>query len=73
MNTMTTGSIRRLMTTFLILFLIISLVAAYVQIFNQVFLNGPVLAHGQYDGRHCPPYDAPLRGTIFDRNGVKLA
>ena len=73
MNTMTTGSIRRLLTTFLILFLIISLVAAYVQIFNQAFFNGPVLAHSEHDRRNCPPYDAPLRGTIFDRNGVKLA
>lgn len=73
MNSLTTGSIRRLLTTFLILFLIISGVAAYVQIFNQAFFNGPVLAHGSYDSRFCPPYDAPLRGTIFDRNGVKLA
>lgn len=73
MNSVTTGSIRRLLTTFLILFLIISGVAAYVQISNQVFINGPVLAHGTYDGRTCPPYDAPIRGTIYDRNGVKLA
>jgi len=73
MNTLTTGSIRRLFTTFLILFLIVSGVAAYVQVFNQAFFNGPVLAHGTYDGRSCPPFDTPLRGTIYDRNGVKLA
>src|SRR5690242_21763864 len=73
MNTLTTGSIRRLFTTFLILFLIISGVAAYVQIFNQAFFNGPVLAHGEFDRRNCPPFDAPLRGTIYDRNGVTLA
>ncbi|HKW19849.1 MAG TPA: penicillin-binding transpeptidase domain-containing protein [Ktedonobacterales bacterium] len=73
MNTMTNGAIRRLLTTFLILFLILSGVAAYVQIFNQAFINGPVLAHGSYDPRICPPYDTPIRGTIFDRNGVKLA
>src|SRR6185312_6157727 len=73
MNTMTTGAIRRLLTTFLILFLILSGVAAYVQIFNQAFINGPALAHGSYDPRICPPYDTPIRGTIFDRNGVKLA
>jgi len=70
---MTTGAIRRLLTTFLILFLILSGVAAYVQIFNQAFINGPALAHGSYDPRICPPYDTPIRGTIFDRNGVKLA
>ncbi|HEX6544201.1 MAG TPA: penicillin-binding transpeptidase domain-containing protein [Ktedonobacterales bacterium] len=73
MNPMTTRSVRRLLTTFLILFLIISGVAAYVQIFNQAFFNGPVLAQGAYDSRNCPPYDAPLRGTIYDRNDVKLA
>lgn len=73
MTSMTTGSIRRLLTTFLVLFLIISLVAAYVQIFNQAFFNGPVLAQGSYDPRICPPYDSPIRGTIYDRNDVKLA
>lgn len=73
MNSLTTSSIRRLLTTFLILFLIISGVAAYVQIANQAFFNGPVLAQGAYDSRNCPPYDAPIRGAIYDRNGVKLA
>ena len=73
MNSEMVPTIRRLVTTFLILFLILSGVAAYVQITNQVFLGGPVLAQGQYDPRTCPPYDAPVRGTIYDRNGVRLA
>ncbi len=73
MNSEMVPTIRRLVTTFLILFLILSGVAAYIQIANQAFLNGPVLAQGQYDPRKCPPYDAPVRGTIYDRNGVRLA
>ncbi|HEV8194268.1 MAG TPA: penicillin-binding transpeptidase domain-containing protein [Ktedonobacterales bacterium] len=73
MNSEMVPTIRRLVTTFLILFLVLSGVAAYVQITNQVFLNGPALAQGQYDPRKCPPYDAPVRGAIYDRNGVRLA
>ena len=67
-------TIRRLTNVFIALLLLISLVAAYVQISDQAFLNGPRLASGDYNaiGR-CPPYDAPIRGTIYDRNGVKLA
>jgi cell division protein FtsI/penicillin-binding protein 2 len=66
-------TIRRLMSVFTLLFLLISGVAAYVQISNQAFLGGPVLAQGDYDPRKCPPFDAPLRGKIYDRNGVVLA
>jgi len=66
-------TIRRLMSVFTLLFLIISGVAAYVQVSNQAFLGGPVLAQGSYDPRRCPPFDAPLRGKIFDRNNVLLA
>jgi peptidoglycan glycosyltransferase len=66
-------TIRRLMSVFTLLFLLISGVAAYVQVSNQAFLGGPVLAQGDYDPRKCPPFDAPLRGKIFDRNGVVLA
>jgi cell division protein FtsI/penicillin-binding protein 2 len=66
-------TIRRLMSVFTLLFLLISGVAAYVQVSNQAFLGGPVLAQGDYDPRRCPPFDAPQRGKIFDRNGVLLA
>lgn len=73
MNNSMNVTIRRLTNTFIVLFLILSGVAAYVQIQNQAFYNGPVLAAGQFDPRTCPPYDQPVRGTIYDRNGVKLA
>jgi penicillin-binding protein A len=67
-------TIRRLMSLFIILFLIISGVAAYVQIGNQAFPNGPVLADGPLDTRACiAPDDQPVRGTIYDRNGIWLA
>ena len=73
MNTNMNVTIRRLANAFIIFFLLISAVAAYVQIANQAFYNGPVLASGSYDQRKCPPYDAPLRGTIYDRNGNWIA
>jgi peptidoglycan glycosyltransferase len=67
-------TIRRLMSLFVILFLIISGVAAYVQIGNQAFPNGPELAAGPLDPRAClAPDDQPVRGTIYDRNGIWLA
>jgi cell division protein FtsI/penicillin-binding protein 2 len=67
-------TIRRLMNTFIILFLLISGVAAYVQVNNQAFPNGPTLAAGSLDPRAClAPDDQPMRGTIYDRNGVRLA
>jgi penicillin-binding protein A len=73
MNTNMNVTIRRLTNTFILFFLILSGVAAYIQLDNHAFVNGPELAASQYDPRHCPPYDQPLRGTIYDRNGVKLA
>src|SRR5215469_4937447 len=67
-------TIRRLMNTFIILFLLISGVAAYVQVNNQAFLNGPTLAASGLDPRAClAPDDQPIRGTIYDRNGIWLA
>jgi cell division protein FtsI/penicillin-binding protein 2 len=68
-------AIRRLTSIFIALLLIISAVAAYTQVSDQAFFNGPLLAESQtYNARgHCPPYDAPVRGTIYDRNGIKLA
>jgi peptidoglycan glycosyltransferase len=75
MNNTIGPAIRRLTSIFIYLLLIISAVAAYVQVSDQAFFNGPLLAESQtYNARgHCPPYDAPVRGTIYDRNGVKLA
>jgi cell division protein FtsI/penicillin-binding protein 2 len=67
-------TIRRLTNAFIIFFLLISGVAAYVQIGNQAFFNGPALAASSLDPRVCDaPDDQPIRGTIYDRNGVKLA
>lgn len=76
MNPNMNVTIRRLLTTFIAFFLVISGIAAYIQLGNKAFYDGPVLAHGNYDtspDRNCPPYDVPVRGTIYDRNGVKLA
>lgn len=75
MNSNISSAVRRLNTIFISLLLIISAVAAYTQVSDRAFFNGPVLAESQtFNARgHCPPYDAPVRGTIYDRNGVKLA
>lgn len=75
MNRNISSAVRRLNTIFISLLLIISAVAAYVQVSDQAFFNGHVLAESEtFNARgHCPPYDAPVRGTIYDRNGVKLA
>ncbi len=75
MNNSIGDSIRRLTNVFLALLLVISAVAAYVQVSDRAFFNGPVLAESEtYNANgHCPPYDAAVRGTIYDRNGVKLA
>lgn len=75
MNNTIGGAIRRLTNIFIVLLLAISGVAAYVQVSDHAFFNGPVLAESDaYNASgHCPPYDAPVRGTIYDRNGVKLA
>jgi cell division protein FtsI/penicillin-binding protein 2 len=67
-----TATIRRLTMTFIILLLAISAVAAYVQVSNQAFIDGPTLSQGTYDPRACLG-DAPVRGTIYDRNGIPLA
>ena len=73
MDTNMNATIRRLANAFIILFLVISGIAAYIQIGNQAFFNGPALASGTYDQRKCPPYDSPLRGTIYDRKGNWIA
>ncbi len=73
MNTNMNVTIRRLTNAFIIFFLVLSGVAAYIQINNQAFFNGPALAAGKYDPRQCPPYDQPVRGTIYDIHGKWLA
>ena len=74
MNSNMNVTIRRLTNTFITLFLIISAVAAYIQVSNHAFFKGPTLAeNGTYDPRICPPFDAPLRGRILDRNGNVIA
>lgn len=75
MNNTIGDAIRRLTNIFIALLLVISAVAAYVQVSDRAFFNGPVLAESEtYNANgHCPPYDAAVRGTIYDRNGVKLA
>ena len=74
MNTNMNVTIRRLTNTFILFFLILSGVAAYIQVSNHAFYNGPTLADNTtYDPRICPPFDAPLRGRILDRNGQVIA
>ncbi len=62
------NSIRRLTRLFIILFMILSVLLVYWQVVvaNQVTAN-------IHNGRHCLSDQAPVRGRIFDRNGVLLA
>lgn len=60
-------SIVRLTYTFLGLFLVLSLVMVNVQIFQA-----PELQASAYNPRNCMADTQPLRGTIYDRNGIKL-
>jgi peptidoglycan glycosyltransferase len=65
--------IRRLVNVLIVIFVALSAVAAYIQVSNRAFFNGPVLAQGPYAPLSCPPKAVPLRGTIYDRNGIWLA
>ena len=62
------NSIRKLTRLFIILFMILSVLLVYWQVVvaNQVTAN-------IHNGRHCLSDQAPVRGRIFDRNGVLLA
>lgn len=60
-------SIRRLMYTFISLFLLVSLVMVNVMVFQA-----PQLQASAYNSRSCLARNQPFRGTIYDRNGVKL-
>jgi cell division protein FtsI/penicillin-binding protein 2 len=60
-------SIVRLTYTFLGLFLVVSLVMLNVQVFQAQELQ----ASG-YNPRNCMADSQPLRGSIYDRSGIKL-
>jgi cell division protein FtsI/penicillin-binding protein 2 len=60
-------SIRRLMYAFVALFLLLSLVMVNVQVFQAQALQAST-----YNGRKCLASNEPLRGSIYDRNGIKL-
>ena len=62
------NSIRTLTRLFIILFVVLSGLLVYWQVVvaNQVTAN-------IHNGRHCLSDAAPIRGRIFDRNGVLLA
>lgn len=60
---------RRLLNVFILLFVGISGVLVYLQATPEA----GVLTASDYNPRHCVQDAVPQRGTIFDRNGVKLA
>ncbi len=59
---------RRIFNTFLAIFLVISATLIYWQVAKADYLTS--LA---YNPRSCAYNNTPQRGTIYDRNGVKLA
>jgi penicillin-binding protein A len=61
------AAIARLTYALIALLLLISLVMVDVQVFQSSSLN----ASG-YNPRHCLASEEPVRGSIFDRNGVLL-
>ncbi len=62
------NSIRKLTRLFIVLFVLLSVMLVYWQVVvaSQVTAN-------IHNGRHCLSDQAPIRGRIFDRNGVLLA
>ena len=66
-------SIIRLMYAFIGLFLVVSLVMVNVQVFDGSWVVPKGLqAQSGYDPRLRFASEQPIRGSIFDRNGVKL-
>lgn len=64
------GSIRRLTNIFLILFVALSAGLVYWQVVvAQQVASNPYLTYT----RQCTSEEAPIRGSIYDRNGVLLA
>ncbi len=62
-------SFGRLLGFFILLFFAVT----GVLIYWQAMPEADALVASQYNPRHCLPDSAPMRGTIFDRNGVPLA
>ena len=67
MNMNMNASIIRLTYVFLGLFLVVSLVMVNIQIFRAQDLQA-----SSYNPRLCMSDSQPLRGSIYDRNGIKL-
>src|SRR5215467_9325990 len=65
---MVTRSIGRLTNVFLALFLLLSGGIVYWQVFQA-----QTLSTSTYNPRHCDVGNQPVRGSIYDRNGVLLA
>jgi cell division protein FtsI/penicillin-binding protein 2 len=60
-------AIARLTYALIALLLLISLVMVNVQVFQA-----PALEASGYNPRHCLATTEPIRGSIYDRNGIKL-
>jgi cell division protein FtsI/penicillin-binding protein 2 len=60
-------AIARLTYALIALLLLISLVMVNVQVFQA-----PALEASGYNPRHCLAITEPIRGSIYDRNGIKL-
>jgi peptidoglycan glycosyltransferase len=63
-------SVRRLTYVFIGLFLLVSLVIVQIQVLPSEELQNAIA--GSYNPRHCLSTEQPLRGTIYDREGVWL-
>src|SRR5713226_6042457 len=62
------ASIRKLAQLFIVLFIALSGGLVYWQV-----VVAQQVASNIHNSRHCLPDNAPVRGRIFDRNGVLLA
>src|SRR5215813_6117806 len=61
-------SIYRIINVFLTLFMLLSIGAVYRQVFQS-----QDLATSEYNPSLCDVGNQPIRGSIYDRNGVLLA
>ena len=65
-------TIRRLVAVFVAFFVVVSGWLVYWQVFWHGTTQGQA-ATVNYDARQCVPGNVPQRGTIYDRNKVRLA